>query len=228
MKPKRSIYVAGADEETRKDIRELLTDNDMEVETFADGKDLLACFRENPCDLAVLDLNLYTAEDCHIYSVIQKLDTLPAIFLTDSQSDIDHAIAWGGDWKTWFLKPFSKVSFMMQVYSIFKQQDQLEEEQSKRCLTIGDVVINYRRKFVTIQGSAKRLSSTEYSILEYLLKHYNQPVSRKEIYEYIRYCEGCSEIHYSGQSIVRLRRKLSASGLHIETIRGYGFRLKMK
>lgn len=230
MKPKRNIYVVSADRETRKDIWELLTSNDIEVETFEDGKDLLASFQECSCDLAVLDLNLSIAEDCHIYSIIQDLGIPLAIFLTDSQSDIDHAIACGGDWSNWFLKPFSKISFMMQICRIFKQQQQQEEEEdrSNRYLTIGDVVIDYKRKFITIQGIAKRLSPTEYNILEYLIKHYDQPISRHELSEYIRHCEGGSEIHYSGESIGRLRRKLTTSRLYIDTIRGYGFRLKMK
>lgn len=228
MKPKRKIYVVSPDGETQKDIREILTFNDMVVEVFEDGEGLLACFQERPCDLAVLDLNLSIAEDCHIYSVIQNLDTFPAVFLTDSQSDIDHAIACGGDWNNWFLKPFSKISFMVQISRIFKQQEQLEEDRSSRSLTIGDVVIDYKRKLITIQGVTSRLSSTEYRILEYLLKHHDQPVSRHELYEYVRHCESGSEIHYSGNSIDRLRRKLITSRLHIETVRGYGFRLKMK
>lgn len=228
MKPKRSIYVVSADGETRKDIWELLTNNDMGVTTFEEGKDLLTSFQECPCDLAVLDLNLSNAEDCHIYSAIQDLDILPAIFLTDSQSDIDHVIACGGDRNNWFLKPFSKVSFMMQVSRIFKQQQQLEEDRSNRCLTLGDVVIDYKRKLITIQGIVKRLSPTEYNILDYLIKHYDQPIPRRELSEYIHNCEDGSEIHYSGESIGRLRRKLKTSELHIESIHGYGFRLKLK
>ena len=228
MELKRSIYVASADEETRKDIQEILTVNDIDVELFQDGKELLACYQEQPCDLAVLDLNLSISEDCHIYSVIQDLDALPAIFLTGSQSDIEHAIDWGGNWEHWFLKPFSKISFMMQICRIYRQQDQLEEDRSSRYLTIGDVIINRRRKFITIQGIASRLPATEYRILEYLMKHYDQPISRQELYEYVRQGKGGSEIHYSGKAIVRLRHKLMTSGIHIETIRGYGFRLKMK
>lgn len=228
MKPKRSIYVVSADGETQKDICEILAINDMEVEVFESGKDLLTRFHQNPCDLAVLDLDLSIIEDCHIYSAIQNADILPAIFLTDSPSDIDHAIACDGDGDNWFLKPFSGISFMMQIYRVFKQQEQLEEARSNSCQTIGDLVINYKRKFITIQGTASRLSSTEYDILEYLIKHYDKPVSRHELYQYIRHCEGDSDIHYSGNAIVRLRRKLISSELHIETIRGYGFRLTPK
>lgn len=228
MKQKKTIYIASNDEEIRKDIWELLTFNDIEVEAFENSKDLLTCFQERPCDVAVLDLNLSIAEDGHIYSVIQSIDTLPAIFLTGSQSDLNHAIACGGEWNSWFLKPFSEISFMMQICRIFNQQEQLEGARIGRSMTIEDVVINNKRKFVTINGIASRLSPTEYHIFEYLIKHYDQPVSRHELYEYVRHCDDGSEIRYAGDSIIRLRRKLTASGLQIETIRGYGFRLKLK
>lgn len=228
MKPKKKIYIASAAEETREELWDLLTTNDMEVEVFEDGKDLLASVQERPCDLSVLDLDLSQAEDCHIYSIVQNIDSLPSIFLTGSQTDIDHAITWGGDCNNWFLKPFSHISFMMQICRIFKQQEQLEKDRSSRCLTIGDIVINYKQKFITIQGMASRLSATEYRILEYLIKHYDQAVSRHELYEYVHCCESGSGVHCTGQSIVRLRRKLITSGLRIETIRGYGFRLKLK
>ena len=90
-------------------------------------------------------------------------------------------------------------------------------------LVCGDIVLDTRHSRVTVGGQALTLTSHEYRVLDYLMHHPGQLVSRSDLIEHIYAQDFDRDSNTVEVFITRLRKKLPAGV--IETVRGLGYRL---
>ena len=90
-------------------------------------------------------------------------------------------------------------------------------------LVCGDIVLDTRHSRVTVGGLALTLTSHEYRVLDYLMHHPGQLVSRSDLIEHIYAQDFDRDSNTVEVFIARLRKKLPAGA--IETVRGLGYRL---
>lgn len=90
-------------------------------------------------------------------------------------------------------------------------------------LTCGPLVLDTRNSRVTVDGRALTLTGHEYRVLDYLMHHRGEVVSRSDLVEHIYAQDFDRDSNTVEVFIARLRKKLPA-GL-IETVRGLGYRL---
>jgi two-component system OmpR family response regulator len=160
------------------------------------------------------------------YDVIRALRAqnvwTPVIMLSakDGEYDLADAFDLGAD--DYLVKPFSFVVLFARLRALMRRG----APERPTLLSVGDIELDPARHKVTRAGTELTLTPREYSVLEYLMRHYDTVVSKSDIVRAVW------DTNYDGdENIVEvyvryLRRKvdLPFSGNSIETVRGVGYR----
>lgn len=232
MELKKKIYIADDEQNIREAIKTFLESEGYVVTTFETGDKLLQTFMREACDLVILDVMMPGANGFTICSEIRKFSTVPIIMLTARDSDLDYAtgLSLGSD--DYFTKPFSAMSLVMRVKSIFRRIEFEKQAaghiEESREVTFGDIIIDTRNKFVKINEKEVSLTPNEYNLLKYLIEKNDQAVSRDELLESIWGYNTEIETRATDDTVRRLRKKLEHSAVSIEAVWGFGFRLKVR
>jgi DNA-binding response OmpR family regulator len=224
-----SIYFADDEQSIRDVVKSFLESEGYRVMAFESGERLLAAFKEAPCDLVILDVMMPGASGFTICSELRKISTVPIIMLTARDSDMDYAtgINLGSD--DYFTKPFSALSLVMRIKAIFRriEYDRATEECAPNCfLAFASLEIDQDNKSATLDGRALELTPNEYSLLSYLVENRDRAVSRDELLNKVWGYNSDVETRASDDTVRRLRKKLDGSTVAVETVWGFGFRLK--
>ncbi len=223
------IYLADDEENIRDVVKSFLESEGYRVEAFEDGDLLLAQFRQKQCDLVILDVMMPGSSGFAVCKELRKLSTVPIIMLTARDSDMDYAtgINLGSD--DYFTKPFSAISLVMRVKAIFRRIEldrQENEENTGRVLSFADLWIDLSGKTVLLKGVPLELTPNEFNLLAYLVANKERAVSREELLIKVWGYSSNVETRASDDTVRRLRKKLKGSNAVIDTVWGYGFRLK--
>lgn len=225
------IYLADDETNIREVVKSFLESEGYRVAAFEDGDQLFAAFQEEPCDLIILDIMMPGSSGFDVCRQIRQTSTVPIIMLTARDSDLDYAtgINLGSD--DYFTKPFSAMSLVMRVKAILRRVEYERADSGKTSdnpLTYSDLEINRQSKKVALAGKPVELTPNEYNLLSYLLENSDRAVSREELLNNIwgYTCE--VETRAADDTVRRLRKKLMDGKAVIETVWGFGFRLKEK
>ena len=221
------IYVADDEENIRNLVKTFLQNNGYEVVVFENGDLLYEALQKKKCDLIILDVMMPGSDGFQICTKIRKNSIVPIIMLTARDTDIDYitGITLGSD--DYFTKPFSPMSLVMRVKAIFRRIDfENTNKDEDKILTFGSVVINTKSKMVTYENENIELTPNEYNLLSYMFENSEKAVSREELLNKVWGYDSEVETRAADDTVKRLRKKISNTNLKIETVWGFGFRLK--
>lgn len=223
------IYIADDENNIRKLVKTFLENDGHIVKDFENGDLLLKEFNEKECDLVILDVMMPGSDGFEICTSIRKKSTVPIIMLTARDSDIDYitGITLGSD--DYFTKPFSPMALVMRVKAIFRRIDfeKIQNNKSKQTvLEFGDITINTDTKTVSNLNETIDLTPNEYNLLTYLFENKERAVSREELLNKVWGYDSEIETRAADDTVKRLRKKISDTNILIETVWGFGFRLK--
>ena len=229
MNETKTIYVADDDDDIRQVIKTFLTSNGYQVEDFPTGDLLLERFMEQPCDLVILDVMMPGLDGFAVCTELRKTSTVPIIMLTARDSENDYAMGLGLGSDDYITKPFSAMSLVMRVHAIFRriefESQKNVQSESVESVKIGRLILDERGRHILRNGEALPLTPTEYELLRYLMLHAGEAISREELLNNIWGFEAAVETRATDDTVRRLRRKLEGSGVSIDAVWGYGFRL---
>lgn len=224
------IYVADDEKNIRELIKSFLEEEGFKVKLFETGDALLYEFEKNPADLVILDVMMPGTDGFSVCSLIRKKSEIPIILLTARGTDADYVTGFTLGCDDYFAKPFSPVKLTMRVKAIFKRFSKVTEEVEDDKLNFGDIVLYPMQKTSFCRGSELKLTNTEYSLLSYLIYNQDKAVSRKELLNAVWGYDECVETRVTDDTIKRLRKKILTfdSNVSIETVWGFGFKLKKR
>lgn len=224
----KTIYLADDDENIRKLLLGFLSKEGYKVQAFPDGEKLLAAFIAKPADLVLLDIMMPGRDGLSILSELRRLSSVPIIMLTARDMDMDFVmgIQLGSD--DYITKPFSPINLTMKIRAIFRRIAMDQAKSPERVLAFGDLALYSDQKLVQVQGERVDLAPNEYALLQYLLENQERAVSREELLDKVWGYQTAVETRVTDDTLKRLRKKIHHANAQIETIWGYGFRLKKK
>ena len=231
MDDAKRIYVADDDENIRQVIKTFLASDGYQVEDFPTGDLLLERFLRRGCDLVILDVMMPGSDGFAICTELRKISTVPIIMLTARDSENDYAMGLGLGSDDYITKPFSAMSLLMRVRAIFRRigfERQKGAAPAPEALAVGRLTLDEGGRHIQRDGSPLPLTPTEYELLKYLMQHAGQAVSREELLNQIWGYETAVETRATDDTVRRLRQKLDGSGVAVEAVWGYGFRLTAK
>ena len=196
------------------------------VDSANNGKDGLYLIREYPSDVAIVDLGLPQMSGLE---VIRKIRTegskLPILILTARgrwQDKVEGLDAGADDY---LVKPFHQEEMMARIRVLIRRA----AGWSDSSLHCGPIVLEPSSQRVMLSGEEVELTAYEYRVIEYLMMHAGEVVSKSVLTEHLYDDEGDRDSNVIEVFIRRLRQKLDPEETlqPIETLRGRGYRLTL-
>lgn len=194
------------------------------VERSMDGREGLYYAREYPVDLAIVDLGLPTMSGVELIKQLRADGkAYPILVLTarDRWQDKVEALKLGAD--DYVVKPFNVEELLARVDALLRRAGGWAQSE----LVCGPITLDTRTQEVKVDGAKLELTSFEYKLLEYLMLHAGEVLSKTRITEELYSEDFERDSNVIEVFIGRLRRKLDPdnSMKPIETLRGRGYRL---
>ncbi|MBB5018396.1 two-component system response regulator PhoP [Chitinivorax tropicus] len=212
-------------------LREFLTkqlsQEGFVVESAADGEDGLYLAGEFPFDAAIIDLGLPKLSGIELIKRVRAAGkTLPILVLTARnrwQEKVEGLDAGADDYLT---KPFDFPELLARVRALLRRS--AGTVQSSR-IEFGPLALDWSAQKVWRDGAELELTTFEYRMLEYLVKHRDKVVAKDELGDYLYPHDEERDSNVIEVIIGRLRKKLDPEGklLPIETLRGRGYRFAL-
>jgi two-component system, OmpR family, response regulator PhoP len=221
------ILVVEDEEPLRNQLVDRLKEEGYAVDAAADGDEGLYLGREFPVDVAVIDLGLPGISGIEL---IKKLRTegkkFPILILTARSrwQDKVEGLEAGGD--DYLVKPFHVEELMARLKALMRRA----AGWTQSVIKCGPVSLNQSTQQVTIHGSELDLTAFEYKVLEYLMLHSGEVVSKATLTDHIYDQDFDRDSNVIEVFVGRLRKKLDPddSLKPIETLRGRGYRFALK
>ncbi|MEO8670250.1 MAG: response regulator transcription factor [Tahibacter sp.] len=193
------------------------------VDTASDGDEGLYLGREMPFDVAVIDLGLPKRSGMELVRALREGgQRYPILILTarSSWQDKVEGLKAGAD--DYLVKPFHVEELLARLNALVRRATGW----TKPVLECGPVLLDTTAQSVTVEDRPVDLTSYEYKVLEYLMLHAGELVSKADLTEHIYQQDFDRDSNVLEVFIGRLRRKLDPEGglKPIETVRGRGYR----
>lgn len=136
-------------------------------------------FKENTAQLLLLDINLSDGSGFELCKELRQKTDIPILFISARTSDDDQIIALniGGD--DYIQKPYSLGVLLAKVKVVLKRYGQCTETSySDSWLTV-----DFDTRQVLTGGKQVKLTSLEFKLLSYLIRHKNKVISKQELFE---------------------------------------------
>jgi two-component system phosphate regulon response regulator PhoB len=198
------------------------------VSTAATGLDALdAAMRERPA-LIVLDLMLPGLSGYEVLEQLRASEATKAVGVLMLTARVDEpdrvrGLALGAD--DYLTKPFSPQELVLRVGAILRRMTSPAAEPADT-LAIGPIHIDRSEHRVTVEGSAIDLTPTEYKLLLMLAERRGRVQARAHLLETVWEAAPDIQTRTVDMHVQRLRAKLGDAGTLIETVRGFGYRLR--
>jgi two-component system phosphate regulon response regulator PhoB len=211
-----------------------LTREGFRVETAGNGHEALQSVGRDIPDLVVLDRMLPGVGGDEILRRLREepgTANIPVLVLTakKEQEDRIQGFELGAD--DYLTKPFSPRELVLRVQAILRRVHEAGMTAGGRILRAGPIRMDLGAHQVLLGGEELSLTPTEFRLLRALMERRGRTQSRKQLLEKAWDVE--SEVSDRIQTrtvdmhVRRLRNKLGEVGDWIETIRGFGYRLKV-
>lgn len=193
------------------------------VETAFDGQQGLIKFRQCAPDLLILDWDMPKMTGLELCKRVRKSSRAPILMLTancDIESKVMGLDSGANDYLT---KPFELEELLARVRALLRTIIPQEVQE----LHYQDLMMDLHSHEVKRSEKKLDLSPKEFEILQYLLEHPEQVLSKAQIYERVWEWEA-DNLDIVEVYISTLRQKLEQEGAHrlIQTRRGIGYLLK--
>lgn len=198
------------------------------VEQAADGRQGLSLACQDKFDVIILDRMLPGGvEGLHILETLRREGNMTPVLLLSALADVDEKVAGlkaGGD--DYVSKPFSFSELQARLEALVRRNR--NEAQPLTKLTVSDLEIDLLSRSVRRGGQKIDLQPREFRLLEFLMRHTGQVVTRTML------LEGVWDYHFDPQTnvidvhISRLRQKIDKPFEHplVHTIRNAGYMLQ--
>jgi len=205
-------------------LRQGLTEAGYAVDLARDGLEGLGYAQSMDYDVIVLDIMLPKMNGLEMLHELrdQGIKT-PVLLLTarDTVDDRVQGLDYGAD--DYLVKPFAFPELLARLRTLLRRPPL----QINTLMKVGDLEMDISCHEVSRAGQIIQLSQREFSLLELLLRHPNQVLTRTQIIEHVWNFNFYSETKVVDVYIGYLRRKIDQGFEYplIHTIRGVGYRL---
>lgn len=203
-----------------------------EVETYNDGQAALEAFEKKLPDMAVLDIKMPRMDGMDLLQRLRKKTTMPVIFLTSKDDEIDEVLGLRMGADDYVKKPFSQRLLVERIRALLRRQEALNgdsegEVEDSKVLARGQLSMDPLRHAVTWKGQDVSLTVTEFLLLQALAQRPGFVKSRDQLMDVAYDDQVYVDDRTIDSHIKRLRKKMrmvDSEFSAIETLYGVGYR----
>lgn len=219
------ILVADDDPKMLSLMRRGLSFDGYTVDLAADGEEALKSARDNRPDLVVLDVMLPGLDGVEVCRRLRAGDPgLPILMLTARGRVPDRVAGLDAGADDYLVKPFAFDELLARIRALLRRVGAREEA----FLHFADLSLDPSTREVQRGSRRIGLTTKEFELLEFLMRHPRQVLSRDLIFERVWGSDFLGESNIIDVHVMRLRDKLEANGEPrlIHTVRGAGYSLR--
>jgi len=203
---------------------------------YTDGGSALKALSDKAADLGVFDIKMPQMDGMELLRRVREFSTMPVIFLTSKDDELDEALglAMGAD--DYIAKPFSQRLLIARIRAILRRQELTRgatsvtnEEPEPAPLDRGRLVMDPARHKVVWNGRDVSLTVTEFLILEALAQRPGVVKTRNQLLDVAYHDDVYVDDRTIDSHIKRMRRKFRAIDPEfdaIETLYGAGYKFE--
>ena len=221
------ILVADDDKKLCNTIKRGLEEESYSVDCVHDGDDAVYYGETTPYDMIILDIMMPEKNGIDVCRALRSKKINAAILMLTAKDTIEDRVKGldtGAD--DYLVKPFAFSELLARVRALLRRGSSTRSTS----IRVGDLSIDTSTRQVLWKGKMVDLTSKEYAILRYFMRHPNAVVSRTMIEEHAWDYEFDSISNIVDVYIKRIRNKIDPEQGKkiIQTVRGAGYRLISK
>jgi two-component system KDP operon response regulator KdpE len=226
-----TVLIIDDDPRSRQELRIALNQHGYDVAAVADGVTALRVGAHVRPDVVVLEPDLPDLDGTAVISALRGRIMVPIIVVTrhtnatDNATDMVRALDVGAD--DYVTKPFVMAEFLARLRAMLRRTVPAPGAAEPRVVDAGEFIVDLAAKKVWRDGSAVRLTPTEWALLEVLVRRRGDLVTHRQLLTEVWGPDHLADIHYLRVYMAHLRRKLEpqpARPRHLITEPGRGFR----
>jgi two-component system OmpR family response regulator len=214
------VLIIEDDPSLLRSLAALLREESYAVDVAADGADGLAKAQEEPYDAILLDVLMPRLNGWEVLKHLRTTRQTPVLMLTalDAIQDRVDGLDRGAD--DYLPKPFDTEELLARVRALIRRS----AGQAQSVVEIGPLKVETAARRVLLRDSEVPLTAREYSLLEYLVLHRGEVVSRTTLYEHLFDENESTLSNLLDVHVSNLRKKLGPE--IITTRRGHGYSIE--
>jgi DNA-binding response OmpR family regulator len=217
------------DEQSITDLLEYnLQRNGYRVVVAHDGHQALRLAQAERPDLVILDLMLPGLDGLEVCRALQRRGSVPIIMLTARGEEVDRVVGLELGADDYVTKPFSVRELMARVKAVLRRVAS-EGTSATAVHRVGSLELDSLSREVWIEDTSLPLTQLEFDLLETLIYHAGQVLSRQQLLDQVWGYDYYGDTRAVDSAVKRLRAQLQAAGGDpriISTVRGVGYRLE--
>ena len=205
-------------------VRQGLTEAGYAIDLAWDGREGLDYARAADYDVLVLDIMLPKMTGLALLTELRRQgNKTPTLMLTARDTIEDRVAGLDAGADDYLVKPFAFPELLARVRALLRRPPL----QAGTILQVGDLEMDTAKREVRRNGRSIELSPREYAVLEYLMRHPNQVLTRTQIGEHVWNFDFYNESNVVDVYIGYLRRKIDHNDESplFQTVRGVGYRI---
>lgn len=218
--PAPHLLLVDDDQQLAAMLHEFLELQGFKVDVIGDGEAALEQIATQPPELVILDVMLPGINGFEVLEQLRKTHDLPVIMLTARGEESDRILGLMRGADDYLPKPFNPLELAVRIKAILKRSSANTASETIQELSVGELKLDLRRKELSIHDKAVLITPAEMRVLEQLLRHPGEVLSRSQLTELALDREIEAYDRSIDTLISKLRRKLSAAGVSRDCIRG--------
>lgn len=224
------VLIIDDDEKLRKLLKEYLEDNGFKALTLADGSDVMKTIQEESPEIVILDIMLPGKDGLEVLKEIRMDHTIPVIMLTAKGDDTDRIVGLELGADDYLPKPFNPRELLARMKAVLRRIVSEDREGARKeeglVIKAGGLTLNKAKHTILVEDKELELSSTEYKILEVMMRHPNTVLSRDQLMNLARGRDFMAFDRSIDVHVSKLRAKVETdprSPMRIKTVWGTGY-----
>ncbi len=220
------VLIIEDEEKLAKYLKKGLEEEGITVDVCFSGRDGQSYVElsSNSLDLIILDLLLPDIDGINVCKSIrfQRIKT-PILILTAKHTTDEKILGLDAGADDYLTKPFSLQELLARMRALTRRPKTAVVQELK----VKNIILNPSKKNVTVGGISIHLTLKEFKLLEHLMQHSNQVISREVIQDKLWGMDFDSMSNVVDVHIKNLRKKIKDNDEFniLETVRGVGYRL---
>ncbi len=221
------ILIAEDDRRISAFLAQKLQANGYGTTVVEDGYQVLNLISHHQFDLLILDLGLPGKDGEEVLTELRgQGQQIPIIILSARDQIKDKVAGLEGGANDYMTKPFSFEELLARVRLQLRSPQVAQEPKLATVVQFGNITLDLHQRAVTVDDREIKLSNQEFILLDTLMRHPNQVMSREDLLNYVWGYSYEPNSNIVNVYIGYLRKKVGND--LIETVRGVGYRLRNK
>lgn len=225
-----NVLIVDDEDEIRQAIEIYLKNEGIKIFNAKDGVEALMLLEEEEIHLIIMDIMMPRMDGIKATFKIREKKNIPIIMLSAKSEDTDKILGLNMGADDYVTKPFNMLELVARVKSQLRRYINLGNyKESDDTVVVGGLILDKKRKVVTVDEGEIKLTAIEYRILELLMENKGRVFSIEEIYE-----KAWKEPYYNGENTVavhirRIREKIEINPReprYLKVVWGIGYKIE--